>query len=268
MKSAIPYHGGKWYQADDIIKLMPEHKIYIENYFGSGAVFFKKQKKKGVIEIVNDLDSNLTTFWSVLADSNLFEDFKRIIDATPFSQICYDKAVKTLEIGGNPIEVAVSYYIVARQSMAGRQDTFRPLTTSRTRGGVSAETNSWWNSIERLPEIRDRLKDVVILNMKALDVLKKYGNADTVAYLDPPYYHPTRVSKNVYRFEMTEAEHEDMLSFLSAFKGKFLLSGYESDLYEKHEKKNGWNKHFIMIANHSSGKVKKDVKKECIWTNY
>nr|WP_312986109.1 DNA adenine methylase [Clostridioides sp.] len=37
----LKWTGSKWRMANKIITLMPEHKCYIEPYFGSGAVFFK-----------------------------------------------------------------------------------------------------------------------------------------------------------------------------------------------------------------------------------
>ncbi|MBU5308412.1 DNA adenine methylase [Clostridioides mangenotii] len=35
----LKWTGSKWRMASKIISLMPDHKCYIEPYFGSGAVF-------------------------------------------------------------------------------------------------------------------------------------------------------------------------------------------------------------------------------------
>ena len=49
--------GNKQAIAQDIIKYFPEHKIYIEPFFGAGGMFFNKPKAK--YNIVNDLDSDV-----------------------------------------------------------------------------------------------------------------------------------------------------------------------------------------------------------------
>lgn len=43
MKAILKYPGAKWKVADWILGYIPEHKVYCEPFFGSGAVFFKKQ---------------------------------------------------------------------------------------------------------------------------------------------------------------------------------------------------------------------------------
>ena len=47
--------GNKQAIAQDIIKYFPEHKIYIEPFFGAGGMFFNKPKAK--YNIVNDLEN-------------------------------------------------------------------------------------------------------------------------------------------------------------------------------------------------------------------
>ncbi|WP_423802941.1 DNA adenine methylase [Paenibacillus dendrobii] len=48
------YPGGKWKLADWIIEHMPEHSVYLEPFFGSGAVLFNKEPS--ILETVNDGD--------------------------------------------------------------------------------------------------------------------------------------------------------------------------------------------------------------------
>lgn len=38
MKRVLKYPGSKWNIAKDIVALIPEHKSYLEPFFGSGAV--------------------------------------------------------------------------------------------------------------------------------------------------------------------------------------------------------------------------------------
>lgn len=38
----LKYPGAKWNMAEWIISHMPPHRVYLEPFFGSGAVFFSK----------------------------------------------------------------------------------------------------------------------------------------------------------------------------------------------------------------------------------
>jgi DNA adenine methylase len=49
-------------------------------------------------------------------------------------------------------------------------------------------------------------------------------------------------------------------------KGKVMLSGYPSALYD--EALNGWTRHTFDIANHASGSKKKGRETEVLWCNF
>lgn len=55
---------------------MPPHVHYVEPYGGGLAVLLAKSPE-GVSEVVNDLHSDLTTFWRVLQDVDQFARFCR-----------------------------------------------------------------------------------------------------------------------------------------------------------------------------------------------
>lgn len=54
MQTVLKYPGSKWKIADWIIGHFPNHHTYLEPFFGSGAVLFKKVTSP--IETINDLD--------------------------------------------------------------------------------------------------------------------------------------------------------------------------------------------------------------------
>ena len=53
MKSPINWYGGKYYMANDIIELFPEHTMFVEGFGGAGHIIFKK--KPSNMEVYNDL---------------------------------------------------------------------------------------------------------------------------------------------------------------------------------------------------------------------
>ena len=53
-----------------------------------------------------------------------------------------------------------------------------------------------------------------------------------LVYVDPPYLHSTRTSRQRYRYEMTDAEHGELLDRLRRIPAAVILSGYPSPLYD------------------------------------
>lgn len=274
----LKWHGGKSYLANRIIELMPKHTHYVEPFFGGGAVLFAKPCE-GVSEVVNDLNRSLIGFWKVLQDERMFAKMVRILEAVPFSSLEHSYAtywdkndaprmgmtrvVSTDETVGRAVNLFIRY----RQSRQGLGKDFATLSRNRTRRGMNEQVSSWLSAIEGLPEAHERLKRVVILNDRACTVIKQQDGENTFFYCDPPYLHETRVTKSDYECEMSEAEHAGMLGVLSAIKGKFILSGYRSELYDKVADAAGWRRVDIEIDNKASSKKTKDTKTECLWMN-
>lgn len=73
MKPLFCYQGGKQTIADRILSILPPHDAYIEPFFGSGAVFFKKprQKTKHYFEVINDHNLVIISFYRCFQERNL-----------------------------------------------------------------------------------------------------------------------------------------------------------------------------------------------------
>ena len=106
----------------------------------------------------------------------------------------------------------------------------------------------------------------MVRNGPALDVIVSEDKPSTFFYLDPPYLHDTRASKDVYEFEMTEADHRELLRVLKACKGKVMLSGYPSGLYDRELA--GWNRHTFDLPNNAAGGREKGRETEVLWCNF
>ncbi len=269
----LKWHGGKGAfngkLAKWIISLMPKHLHYVEPFFGGGSVLLHKDPE-GVSEVVNDLHSELINFWSVLRSPEWFEEFRRCIEAVPFSQAMFDGAgnIRFAELSNGGIDRAVRFFIRCRQSRQGLQKDFATLSRNRTRGGMNEQVSAWLTAVEGLLDVHTRLKRVVILNRPALEVIRQQDGPETCFYLDPPYLHETRSTTGEYAHEMTRNDHAHMLGVLAKINGKFLLSGYESELYLDFAEAMKWKRHDFQIVNNSSSKATKDVKTECVWTNF
>ena len=277
----IKRHGGKSYLADWIIPLMPPRVRnpnkpasndsgwlhYVEPYFGSGAVLFSLDPE-GISEVVNDLDLELTNFWHVLQSPELFLALDQRLRNTPCSQIEFERACN--EYGqGDPVERAAKFFVRNRQSRQALGSCFATTTRSRTRRGMNDLPSAWQSAIDGLAEFHERLQRVVILREEACEVIHKQDGIRTLSFLDPPYLHETRSTNSEYgQYEMAEPDHRRLLETLAGIKGRFLLSGYHSRLYDEFAAELGWACHEREVDLKSSSKKKKERRTECVWTNY
>lgn len=272
----VKTHGGKHYLAEWICSLMPEHEHYLEPYFGGGSVLLRKDPE-GVSEVICDLSGALTNFWRVLQDPISFDAFRLRCRSTPFSEIEWAEAkqlMRGLRNNDHPaypslcVKWAHEFFVYCRQSMAGRQDSFAPLTKRRLRRGMNEQVSAWLSSVEELDVVHARLKRVLILKpTDAMRLLPRYDKPKWLYYLDPPYLAETRESPDVYEHEMTQDQHAGMLKTCLALKhAKVMLSAYRSDMYDKALK--GWNRHERLVDNKSSSKKVKERKTECLYCNF
>ncbi len=64
MKTPITYYGGKQKMLSVILPMIPEHSIYVEPFFGGGAVFWAKEPAQ--VEFINDINGEVANFYRVL----------------------------------------------------------------------------------------------------------------------------------------------------------------------------------------------------------
>jgi len=266
MDSPIKWHGGKHYLAKTIISLMPKEGIttFVEPYFGSGAVLLSMPAGDRA-EIVNDVDSGLANFWKVLRDPDLFPAFVHQVSLTPFSQEEFEAASEPQD---DPVLAAVSFFVRCRQSRQGLMKDFATMTLRRMRRRMNEQAAAWLSAVEGLDDVHDRLSGVVVFNEDALNLIESCDSSETFFYLDPPYLSATRTAKKAYRHETNDEHHQALLELLSRIEGRFLLSGYPSDLYSQFADGFDWSVREIKIDNKASGAAVKPQMTECLWANY
>lgn len=267
----LKWHGGKHYLAPKIVALMPLHTHYVEPYFGGGSVLLAKDPN-GVSEVVNDLDTRLTNFWRWLQDEGTFGQFRDRLQAIPFSEVEFDAACARSDARPlsmmDSLDAAVDFFVQCRQSLAGRTKAFATLSRNRTRRGMNEQASAWLSAIEGLPAVHARLQRVVILNRDAVDVIRQQDGPKTLFYCDPPYLHETRATTGQYAHEMAHDQHVGLLDALTEIAGKFMLSGYRSELYDGYAKHYGLVRHDFDLPNNSAGGKTKRRMTECVWCNF
>ncbi len=230
MKAVLKYPGAKWRISEWIISHFPEHKVYCEPFFGSGAVFFNK--KPSYIETINDIDGNIVNLFKVCREHP--EELARLIEFTPFSR---EEFVSCYEQVENPIEQARRTLVRYHQSFGASNSSKKSWRNVQTYGGP--RTATMWNYLpERVIGISNRLKEAQIENIDALELIRRYNDENTLIYCDPPYLQSLR-KKNMYAHETPDEYHVKLLDALKESKSKIVLSGYDNPMYD--EALAGWN---------------------------
>jgi DNA adenine methylase len=265
LRPPVKWHGGKYYLCDDIIRRFPQHNTYVEPFGGAASVLLNKPP--AAVEVYNDVDGRITNLFEVLRDHG--EEFLRRITLTPYSEREFND-LKTGELWcqSDKIERARRDFVCWRLSLGGRGESFS-FTAHRVRRGMADVVSGYLSAIdEQLPRIIDRIRGVQIVCRPALEVISYWDGDETLFYCDPPYVHETRHenSRDVYGSEMNTIDHRDLAEVLRACKGRVVLSGYPSALYE--ELYAGWRTLSFDIANHASGARRKLRKQEMLWFNW
>ena len=228
MRSPIAYAGGKGNMVAKLLPLIPTHHIYCEPFFGGGSLFFAKAPAK--VEIINDLNSDLVNMYRVLRDPDKFVQFQRLVSLTLYSREEFYTCRDTIQDSKTDVERAYKYFIKMRQSFVANNNGWG-YNIQAVGKGTPRMVSQYLSTIERLPAIHDRLSKTQIEHNDFRKVIPSFDADNTFFYLDPPYITGERKTQNLYKHEMTDEDHNDLVNLLLNIKGKALLSCYHSALY-------------------------------------
>lgn len=259
----IRYHGGKFRLAHWIISHMPNHVCYTEVFGGAAGVLL--QKPRAYAEVYNDLDGDIVNLFEVLRDSGSREQLIELLVLTPYSRSDFENAWEPTE---NKIERARRVCVRAQMGF-GSAGATKGITGFRidTKRQYGTAQSLWATYPEHLGIIGQRLSGVLIENRPAVQVLKEHDAETTLHYVDPPYVMDTRYdgakSGRIYRHEMNDQDHQELLETLTNLKGMVMLSGYPSELYDDFLV--GWKR--IDTSSRISAGRGTALRTECLWLN-
>lgn len=198
--------GNKYPMRDEIIRLIPPHKRYVEPFVGSGAIFYNKPPAKE--SILNDLDENTCKQHRFLRDAptnpsaypsglDNLPTIKRFYKTTPktrAAKLIHAKIEACNGFSGSPVSASYGIYRKANPVKILKHLDFYQ---SRLRNGTT------------------------ILNKDYGEVVRKYDSVDTFFFFDPPY----EKTRSIYGY----GEHKDfdfvrLLEILRGIKGRFLMT--------------------------------------------
>ena len=252
MKTPITYYGGKQKLLCEILPLLPVHNLYCEPFCGGAAVFFSKEPSK--VEVINDTNSELINFYRTI--QNDFTSLEKEVRISLHSrrlhkdaQVIYDNPHMFSEI-----KRAWAVWVLAAQSFSSMLDGSWGYDVQK--GTTSKKISNKRESFTE--EFACRLQNVQIECTDALRIINSRDSANTLFYVDPPYYNSNCGHYDGYSLE----DFESLLKALSKIEGKFILSSYPSELLKQYTCLNGWNSKHIeqqVSVNKGAGKKKTEV---------
>lgn len=260
----LRWHGGKWLLAPWIISHFGKHRVYVEPFGGAWSVGFRKPRAEA--EVWNDLDGELVNLFSVLRSPARATKLIDALRLTPFAREEFNQAYFPARSG-----VERARRLIVRSFMGhgsdGASGVYRTGFRANSNRSGSTPAVDWINLPDSLDLAVERLGGVVIESRPAIDVMRQHDSAGTLHYVDPPYLHETRSRTHrrtdnggVYRHELSDEEHLQLLAALCELRGMVVLSGYPSQLYDAALP--GWKR--IERAALADGALKRT---EVLWLN-
>jgi DNA adenine methylase len=202
---------------------MPTHKKYVEVFAGSAKVLFAKEPSE--IEVINDADKKIANLFYCVAFH--FDEFwnkaKWLLHSREILKVLQTQLRTSPPPEFGDVAHAVTTYYMLTSTFSGGCRGFRydlnksPYSQMITR------------KILNLRAIRKRLKYVLIECKDFEDLIKTWDTEETFFYCDPPYYG----TEYYYDVPFKKEDHERLLRTLKQTKGKWMLSGYHSELYDE-----------------------------------
>lgn len=262
LNSPIKWVGGKSRLRKPILAMLPAHTCYVEPFAGAAWVLFAKPPSD--VEVLNDIDQELVTFFRVVKEKpeQLIGSFEwELVSRAEFERLADLDPTQLTDV-----QRAHRFYYLIMAGWGGELDYPR-FQTSITDGGHGNRLIGALKTLrERLQPIHDRLRTVIIENLDWPDCIDRYDRPATLMYVDPPY--PGNGCNYAHNMRDWE-DHRHLAERLKIAKCRWVLSSY--DIPGMHELYAGY---YVTAVQSSSGmKAKKNgtervVNKEVLISNF
>ena len=254
LRPIIKCQGSKHHLTNWIIDYFPkdyEKMVYVEPFLGGGSVLLNKEPS--VMEIANDSDASIVAIMKSVRDE--VDEFCKLLKKTRYTEGVFFGEMARQQAGLDQLEYAYNEFVVRKMSRGGMKKAF----TSSKNTSATRENTSWKTTITSLPKIATRIENVYLLNKNAVEVIAAFNSPDTLLYIDPPEI-PSGTTP-LGMDEMSTDQHADLIDLLLRFRGKVIVSGYSSTLYNRGLV--GWRS--FKVKNQDKTKPNKT---EAVWLNY
>ena len=215
VKPVAPYLGGKRNLASRIITEIAAipHSTYAEAFVGMGGVFLRRSSMPKA-EVINDYNREVATFFRIL--QRHYAAFMDMMKFQITTRAEFERLVATDPNTLTDLERAARFLYLQRTAFGGK--------VSGNNFGVSVARPGRFDITKlavMLDDLHSRLAGVVIECLPYQDFIARYDRAETLFYLDPPYW---GCEKDYGKAMFERADFERLAEILSGLKGRFILS--------------------------------------------
>lgn len=262
INSPFKWVGGKSRLRKFIIPLIPSHSCYVEPFCGAAWVLFGKNPSD--VEVINDIDKELITFFKVVKEQpdELIKSFEwELVSRAEFNRLA-ELSVDSL----TDIQRAHRFYYLIMAGWGGELNYPRFQISIKDGGHGNRLFGALNHLQERIMPVYERLRNVIIENLDWSECIKRYDSPSTFFYIDPPYPdNGVNYKHNMRGWE----DHERLANILANTTANWILSSY--NIPQIHKLFQSYN--IIPIQSFSGMKAKKDssertVNREVLIMNY
>ena len=274
LSGVVTWIGGKTNHLKWLLPMIPYSLTFVDVFGGSAAVLLARTPSN--TDVYNDLDCRLVNFFRVLQNP---EKRTKLLDKLDYTLYSREELRLALEIKDNPsddVEAAWSFFVMTNQ-MFGDSIQHKIGSWGYGLNDSHSQPMRWQSRIRRLDKFIKRLKASYIESLDGIKCIKKYDTPTTVFYCDPPYVLSTRKDLVLYKHEVDDQYHIDLLRCLLECKGAVVLSGYHNPIYDDMLSK--WQLNEKPTTSSLAGRIrgsktygvgnisKYAARIECVWRN-
>jgi DNA adenine methylase len=269
----VQWVGGKGNQLNDLLPLIPYDHGYCEPFGGGASVLMNRPRSE--VEVYNDINGDVVALFRCMQDYDAFKLLQRRVEHTLWSKEEFRDAIAIQQAGRHGdrsvtmIDKAWALLVIQNQGVSG--------THCKSEGNWSRSfmdsknTEKWLVRQGKLEAVHQRFRYVQVDSQDALSCMTYWDAPDMVFYVDPPYVLDTRGNRLYYENELQLGEHEEMVKVLLKLKGKVVLSGYQSAVYDPLEA-HGWEATEYKAYGYSklvraTDQEEKPLRIERVWRN-
>ena len=210
-----PYLGGKRNLAGRLTKLIDQtpHRTYVDVFHGMGGVFLRRTRKAPA-EVINDLSGDVANLFRVLQ-----RHYVALMDLLKWqltSRAEFDRLRRVDSTTLTDLERAARFLYLQRLSFGGK--------VQGQNFGVDRRTPARFDVTKLEPilaDLHERLAGVTIEQLPYADAIRRYDAAETLFYLDPPYW---GCEEDYGPGMFARRDFDQLAELLAGIAGRFILS--------------------------------------------
>ncbi|EKT4090646.1 DNA adenine methylase [Stenotrophomonas geniculata] len=207
----FPWPGGKTRLLPHLLPLVADtpHRTYVEAFAGGAALLFAREPARA--EVLNDCHGELVRLYRVVANhlEEFVRQFKWALTSREMFRWCQLQHPDTL----TDIQRAARFYYLQRLAWGGK-------ATGQTPGfGRGGKGLNLLRIEEDLSAAHLRLHKVTVEHLAWQQCMAKYDGADTLFFLDPPYW-----ETEGYGTPFGMEQYEELASQMASLRGAAILT--------------------------------------------